>query len=258
MNRERIIDLRPAYVAKTLSRCRLTGAFVFAILMSACIAMASTPAEKYFAGSDLEAVQALQSGNTAALKQALAAGANIDRPGRDGVVPMLLFIANGDTASMVRLFKQGARLDYRLPRPLGPKFPEHFGWVPASPDTAMLKALLAAGLDPNLKPDGAWPLIFWTINPFNLDALTALLKAGARINERDSLGGTVLHDAIQGRDYTVARWLIDQGADPTLRNQSDKTALDLLHRDQARLAKGSPVAAEVGGLLVYLAAKGFR
>ena len=220
--------------------------------------MASTPAEQYFVGPDLEAVRALERGDAQALQRALAAGANLDRPGRNGVPPLLHFIANGDTAAMVRLYKQGARLDYQLPRALGPKFPENFGWVPANPDTGMLKALLATGLDPNLRPDGASPLIFWTINPLNRDALDALLKAGARINETDSLGGTVLHDAIQGRNYATARWLVDQGADPTVRNQSGKIALDLLRRDQARFAMGSPIAAEIDALLAHLAAKGFH
>lgn len=222
------------------------------------LAMAGTKAETYFDGVQLSLVRALEQGDGEAVQRALAAGADINGAGRLGVVPFLYFIANNDAAALVRLYKLGAKFDYRLPHALGPNFPEIFGWVPANRDTSMLKALLEAGMDANFRPDGDSPLIYWTINPYNRPALELLLKFGADINAQDHLGRTALHDAIQAESYDVARYLVENGARPTLATTRGKTALDYLRRDKAKFAAGSPIAREVDALLALLADKGFR
>lgn len=220
--------------------------------------MAASRAEQFFGGNDLEAVLALERGDSNRLQQALTAGADINRPGHQGVVPFLYFIAQNDPEAMVRLFKLGARFDYELPRALGPNFPEYFGWVPANPDTTMLRMLLKAGLDPNYRPDSSWTLIFYTINPFNRQAFELLLNHGADINAQSAVGSTVLHDAIDAENYALARFLIDRGADPTLKDSSGYSAIGALHWRKAQAPKGSPIDQEIDQLLDYLAQKGFH
>ena len=221
-------------------------------------AMAGTKAEAYFEGVQLDLVRALQNGDSEAVKRSLKAGADVNRPGRDGVVPYLYFVANNDASAMVRLYKLGAKFDYKLPHALGPSFPELFGWIPANRDTTVLKALLEAGLDANYRPDGDWPLIYWTITPVNRPALALLLKFGADINAQDDLGSTVLHNAIEAERYDVARYLVERGARPNVATTRGKTALDYLRQDKARFTPGSPIAHDVDDLLAWLASKGFR
>lgn len=220
--------------------------------------MATYKAEQYFEGLDLAAVKALETGDGAGLQKALAAGADINRPGKQAVVPFLYFIATNNSSAMVRLFKLGVRFDYQLPRALGPRFPESFGWVPANPDTTMLRALLEAGLDANYCPDGTSSLIFWTLNPYNKAALNLLLHHRANINAQDHLGRTVLHDAIQQESFDLAAYLVDHGADPMLRTTRGLNAIDLLNRRKERSTKGSPFEREIVQLLDYLAKKGYR
>jgi ankyrin repeat protein len=215
-------------------------------------AMAANKAEMYFEGLDLEAVKALEQNDDARLQRALAAGADVNRPGRQGVVPFLYFIASNNATAMVHLYKRGARFDYELPRALGPKFPENFGWVPANPNVNILKALLEAKLDPNYRPQGSRTLIFWTINPFNQNAFELLLSYGANINAQDALGRTILHKAIQQQDYKFARFLLGKGADPNIHDSDGSKAFDLLQRHKSRAAKGSPIEKEIDQLMLHL------
>ncbi len=48
------------------------------------------------------------------------------------------------------------------------------------------------------------------------DRVKALLDGGANVNERDSLGGTALHDASWAGDLKMAEMLLARGADPNL------------------------------------------
>ncbi len=49
-----------------------------------------------------------------------------------------------------------------------------------------------------------------------IDRVKALLQQGANVNERDSLGGTALHDAAWAGDLKMAELLLDARADPNL------------------------------------------
>ncbi|MDD5297915.1 MAG: hypothetical protein PHU46_13485 [Rhodocyclaceae bacterium] len=232
--------------------------YCLAVTFGSHAAMATYKAEQYFEGLDLAAVKALEGADDTGLQKALAAGADINRPGKQAVVPFLYFIVTNNSSAMVRLFKLGARFDYQLPRALGPRFPESFAWVPTNPDTSMLSVLLEAGLDANYRPDGTSTLIFWTLNPFNKAAFELLLRHGAKINAQDHLGNTVLHESLFLENYALAAYLVDHGADPMLRTTRGRSALDLLNRQKERAVKGSPFEREIVQLLDYLAKKGYR
>lgn len=214
--------------------------------------------EQFFSGADLLAVTAVERGDEAQLKLAQSQRADLNRPGRDGVVPFLYFIARKDDAALARLVKLGVRFDYQLPRALGPTFPENVGWVVADPDTRMLRAMLDAGFDPNFRIRGGPPLLYRTINPPNREALDLLLRYGADINAQYVAGRTVLHDAVQQESYALARYLIERGANPTIANRRGNTSIDFLRRDRQRARSGSPVAQEIDSLLTYLDQKGYR
>jgi ankyrin repeat protein len=97
--------------------------------------------------------------------------------------------------------------------------------------TAELPAFLAAGGDVNaLDPRSGMPLLHLACEHLDLDAIRALVAAGADRNARDAFGQTPLHVAV-GNDidsvvqadgpefrFETARLLLSLGADPTLRD----------------------------------------
>ena len=88
---------------------------------------------------------------------------------------------------------------------------------PTEVHTDIVKALLAAGAEPNAKVNtenlGGWSLFHAASYVGNLEVVDALLRAGARVDKQRHRGITALYDAVQqGHDRVVDR-LIEAGAD---------------------------------------------
>ncbi|MEL6689805.1 MAG: hypothetical protein AAFP28_05750 [Pseudomonadota bacterium] len=70
--------------------------------------------------------------------------------------------------------------------------------------------------DPNkLGPDG-FPIIFWTVASRDKDGVTALLKAGANIDERGFAQETPVLQAATAQSWEMVDFLIQAGADVRL------------------------------------------
>ena len=76
----------------------------------------------------------------------------------------------------------------------------------------------------------------------DVSMVTALLAAGAPVNVPHQGGGTPLHTVAFTGNAQVARMLLDRGADPMLRTDDGKTAIDIArergHADLARMLEG--------------------
>ncbi|MCL7707512.1 ankyrin repeat domain-containing protein, partial [Enterobacter kobei] len=80
-----------------------------------------------------------------------------------------------------------------------------------------IKAMLDGGLSPDAKDKTSHePIIFETIKAKNTDTLEAMLNAGANINITDSLGNTLLIDALDYHAYDHVLLLLEKGADPEI------------------------------------------
>ena len=103
----------------------------------------------------------------------------------------------------------------------------------AAADVPTMRVLLAGGADPKVPmADGTTPLILaagWGRIPGEtriteesaLEAVTFLLELGADVNAANDDGNTALHGAASLGLDTVARLLIDKGADVNARNNVD-------------------------------------
>ncbi|XP_076001822.1 protein phosphatase 1 regulatory subunit 27b [Genypterus blacodes] len=69
----------------------------------------------------------------------------------------------------------------------------------------------------------------------NLDCVQLLLKFGADIHQRDEEGWTPLHMSCSDGFPHIARYLLSQGADPTLENECGEKPADLIEPDHKEL-----------------------
>jgi len=94
-------------------------------------------------------------------------------------------------------------------------------------DLAAVEALLSAGADPNVREPsgGSSPLI--TASMFGRTAeATALIEAGADVNQRNDDGSTALITAAFMAHPDIVQALLDAGADRSITNNAGSTALD--------------------------------
>jgi ankyrin repeat protein len=104
---------------------------------------------------------------------------------------------------------------------------------------AELPAFLAAGGDVNaIEPRSGMPLLHLACEHLNLDAIQALVAAGADLNLRDSFGQVPLHvavdndiDSVVQADgpelrFETTRLLLSLGADPNVRDSQGRTPRD--------------------------------
>lgn len=112
----------------------------------------------------------------------------------------------------------------------------------------VLKILLERGVDPNLK-ESHWGRVMHAVEravkESALDALEALIKAGANIHVDCGEGGGLLHLAIWGWDDAAAGILLKAGIDRNRKNDQGQRADDLISlipsekaRDRARACFG--------------------
>jgi uncharacterized protein len=110
----------------------------------------------------------------------------------------------------------------------------HFG------NTEAAALLLQNGADIHMKSGNEMantPLHAAAANKQNRkDMLGLLLSHGANINEKQSGGWTVLHQAAQHNDTEMILYYLEQGADPFSAKEDGKTALELAEDEKLKEA----------------------
>lgn len=100
-------------------------------------------------------------------------------------------------------------------------------------DTGWMNFLLQRGASPDVRDrDGNTPLILAATLGYT-DGLRVLLARKPNVNAANNQGETALIKAVQARDITSARLLLDAGADPKLTdNIAGMSALDYAEQDR--------------------------
>lgn len=101
-------------------------------------------------------------------------------------------------------------------------------YAAAQGDIAAVKALLAAGHDPNAFDDISFTPLHHAADKAHLEIIQLLLQAGADINAHDEthIGDTPLGQIAGNCSLAVAQALLTAGADPTIRGWMQLCALD--------------------------------
>src|SRR5688572_5670304 len=146
------------------------------------------------AGGETVAMTAARAGNADALKALVEAGANVNAADDRGQTALMWAAARNNAAAIGALADSGADLKVRTnnPAPGGGRGNSVFNSPPPTGFTALMFAARAG----------------------SLDAVRALLDAGADVNDTLSDGESALVVATANAHWQVASFLLDRGADP--------------------------------------------
>jgi uncharacterized protein len=167
---------------------------------------------------------AVDQGNAAAVAAVVKAGANVNARGADGYCLLFWAMARNNVRGFDVLLKEGADLDadYRDTRFLPDESYNQsvlrvtLGCV----NPEFVKAVLKNGLQPDYvaHPVDGMTLMHRAAQVGATAVIETLLEAGADINRRDASGHTSLVNVMMHRDCNTAWFLMQRGADPTIKD----------------------------------------
>ncbi|EOC0866062.1 ankyrin repeat domain-containing protein [Cronobacter muytjensii] len=223
----------------------VTGCLVLCLmfLVQGCKQNMDLKSEDYFSGQQLPLARAIEKGDSNEVTK-LASETDLNKPGKEDMTLLFWSVMNSindkKTPEHLKvitvLVKAGA--DPLQPRPQGKSSPAEYVLMADSGD--WIKAMLDGGLSPDAK-DKTFdkPIIFQTLEAKNTDTLKTMLDAGANINVTDSLGNTLLIDALDYGKHDHVLLLLERGADPEIHGKFGWTMGNQLQRLLAGAKEGS-------------------
>jgi uncharacterized protein len=169
--------------------------------------------EEHFDGKERDLADAAAAGNRSAIKNAIAAGANVNFRSAKGM-PLLLWPMHKENPDgFAALLDAGAnanQIDHRG-SPVAT-------FAAKNPDIRYLESLLRAGANPNARNTDREPLTFVAAMEGNWPHVQLLIERGAEIDafNHENYGDTLLAYYAYGQ-FDRAFWLLERGADPTLK-----------------------------------------
>mgnify|MGYP005812430105 CR=1 FL=1 len=158
----------------------------------------------------------IREGDRKGALEALRNGADVNALQADGSSPLLLAVHAVDQELVQELLRRGAKPDVR----------NSFGATPLAEaidllDTGMVDILLEAGADPDLGNDDNQTPLMMAARAGSFPIAEALVKAGARVNERELLRGqTALMWAVAAGSVEITDLLIAHKAEVDVRAAS--------------------------------------
>jgi uncharacterized protein len=189
-------------------------------------------------------------------------GANPNKPGVAGLIPLHLAVMQGDLEAVQFLIEKGAHvdardgsgftatmkatnpaiLDYLLQRGADPNARDSQGNTLliarilgyGDGDPASMKVLIARGADVNAQAKPGWTALGVAADSNSPKALKALLTAGANPNLRDKTGTSPLLRAVDAQSLECVRALLAHKADCRAANKQGLTPLKvaIVHKDK--------------------------
>lgn len=165
---------------------------------------------------------ASEQGDINAIAKLVEQGADVNITGKHCMTALWYAFTAAEKSAFECLLKLGADPNTPTPDELGGYWLEHCVMVN---DSDYLRLALAHGGNPNLvNLKIKQPLIFRAVSDDKLDKLEMLIRAGADINARHGDGSTPIIYASDSRQLRAVLYLLQHGADPTIR---DKVGLDI-------------------------------
>ena len=165
---------------------------------------------------------AVAAGMTTAITALIASGADVNKVGEDGFNPLILAMKYDQTAAISALIAAGVNVNQGV----GDLSPIHMA---VFKNMKIMNILISAGANVNNKADGNVTPLHLAAKDENVEAVFALVKAGAKILP-DKSGRTPIDWAERehGKDSTIATFLREVAKRET--SASKKEAQELLKR----------------------------
>ncbi|MEX1041922.1 MAG: ankyrin repeat domain-containing protein [Pirellulaceae bacterium] len=203
-------------------------------------------AEKFFDGPQVIALcKAIEANDLEEIDRLIQAGADVNAKGKENMTPLLWSYPDNKLARFEKLLEQGADPNV--------KFEGRFGTNYLNPGDSVthiaaktkfeghLAAVLKHGGDPNLK---GWienlPLhLVISYAPNKQERIRLLLEAGADIDGLSGSDVTPVMKAISwGRQFSLALFLLENGADPMARQKGNlQNCVEILVSNEMQTAK---------------------
>jgi ankyrin repeat protein len=173
------------------------------------------------------------------IQKAIAAGGNVNEVGRQGQTPLTQTVLSNRSDIVSLLLENGA--DPNLVKGMFASPPLNLAVVNSS--TEIVKALLTKGANPNTALKNA---VMTKKEP--VEKMKLLIQHGADINtpSEDSAGKTALIYAAENGTVDMVKLLLENGADASIRDDYDRTALDAARNPEVRELLSAPVKRAVG------------
>jgi ankyrin repeat protein len=169
---------------------------------------------------------AIRANNVIAVRRLLERGADPTRRNNNGLIPIQVAATQGKDFKIIDLLLEyeyvdiddGGQSGYTL-----------LHWAMATSNVTTARFLLSKGANPNVADrNGATPLHVAAYCADKTDVLGLILeKEQVDINRRDKNGQTVLHYAIRGKRVKNVGYLLENGADPAIRDENGDTPVHL-------------------------------
>ncbi len=156
----------------------------------------------------------------------LDAGADIEKPGRDGLHPLHNAVAMGHKDVVALLLQKGVVVGAKDKK--GRTSLNYFA-ATAGSDIEIARMLLAAGADPDIEDVDRWTALNYVARyTGNVELGKLLIAAHADVNHRKDNGESPVGTATFHMHYEFAKLLIAAGADVNLADKDGKTPLSYL------------------------------
>ena len=99
-----------------------------------------------------------------------------------------------------------------------------------SNDINRLREIINTAIDVNLQDDDGWTALHFAAQNFNEEIIKLLLDNGANPNLKDTYGNTPIIRALfnsRGKDTNIFDLFLENGGDPNMKNNSGVSALEL-------------------------------
>jgi ankyrin repeat protein len=224
--------------------------FIFVLTFRSGDAMAALKPEDFFYGDYLKMAQAIDREDIESMRKI---SKRIDLNGKIGEKQMTVFVyavANKKIGAMQELINLRADPTLVVSGVGAP-----LSLAASSDDLKLLEMLLKSGCNPNAEFDDE-PLIFLAQLQDRKETVKMLLDYGADIEARDSIGYTVLGEAIDTTHYDMALYLIEQGANVHSKTFDGVSIAYSTERALARMSPGSPGARKLERIIDMMKQRG--
>ncbi|WP_418647839.1 ankyrin repeat domain-containing protein [Thauera butanivorans] len=210
-------------------------------------------AEEFFKGHYLLMAQAIERNDIARLKQ-LAQGQDLGLKGDKDMDLMWFAILQENFDAITALVALGVNPDNQVAQGLGSAL--HIAFMKHD-DIRYLKAMLDGGLSPNHRHPRQEMMLQRGVSG-GLEHVKLLLQRGTRLNDRDSIGGTAVTEAVSRAKPDIAIYLVRQGADFNTHKTNGVSVAWSVHLSVQDMRPGNPIHTQFLELRDLLISKGAK